>query len=61
MVCLISNLDDITPVLNDLHWVFTQFRLTFKILFLVYKAVNEKASSYISASYLLNLCCHDLR
>ena len=40
--------DHITPVLKQLHWLPVRYRIVFKILLLVYKALNETAPSYIS-------------
>ena len=37
----------ITPVLIELHWLPVQYRIQFKIILLVYKAVNDLASSYL--------------
>ena len=38
----------ITPVLINLHWLPVEFRITFKVLLLVYKALHGLAPSYIS-------------
>ena len=40
--------DHITPVLKQLHWLPVCYRIVFKILLLVYKALNGTAPSYIS-------------
>ena len=48
MVCLVPKFDHITPVLSRLHWLPVRYRVTFKILLLVYKALHAKAPSYIS-------------
>ena len=40
--------DHITPVLQSLHWLPVQSRINFKILLLVYKALNGMAPSYLS-------------
>ena len=40
--------DHITPVLKQLHWLPVRYRIVFKILLLVYKALNGTAPSYIS-------------
>ena len=37
----------ITPVLASLHWLPVVFRIDFKILLLVYKALNDLAPSYL--------------
>ena len=39
----------ITPILISLHWLPVKFRVDFKIALLVYKALNGRAPSYISA------------
>ena len=43
-----SKFDHITPVLKQLHWLPVRYRIVFKILLLVYKALNGRAPSYIS-------------
>ena len=43
--------DHITPVFQSLHWLPVQSRMIFKILLLVYKALNGMASSYLSDMY----------
>ena len=40
--------DHISPVLKQLHWLPVRYRIVFKILLLVYKALNGTAPSYIS-------------
>jgi len=40
--------DHITPVLKQLHWLPVCYRIIFKILPLVYKALNGTAPYYIS-------------
>ena len=40
--------DHITPVLKQLHWLPVRYRIVFKILLLVYRALNGTAPSYIS-------------
>ena len=39
--------DHITPVLKSLHWLPIQQRIHFKVLVMVYKAVNNTAPTYI--------------
>ena len=39
---------DITPVLCELHWLPIQYRITFKILLLVYKSLNGTSPSYLA-------------
>ena len=48
VVCLVPKFDHITPVLSRLHWLPVRYRVTFKILLLVYKALHVKAPPYIS-------------
>ena len=38
--------DHITPVLKTLHWLPVRQRITFKILLIVYKIVNQIAPAY---------------
>ena len=40
--------EHITPVLIGLHWLPVSYRITFKILLLTYKALNNLAPSYLS-------------
>ena len=40
--------DHITPVLASLHWLPVNFRIQFKVLLIVFKALNGQAPSYIS-------------
>ena len=39
MVCLVPKFDHITPVLKRLHWLPVRYRVMFKILLLMYKAL----------------------
>ena len=39
--------DHITPVLRTLHWLPVRQRITFKILLIVYKIVNQIAPPYL--------------
>ena len=48
VVTLTSKHDHITPILINLHWLPVEFRITFKVLLLVYKALHGLAPSYIS-------------
>ena len=48
VVCLVHKFDHITPVLCRLHWLPVRYRVTFKILLLVYKALHTKAPAYIT-------------
>ena len=47
--------DHITPVLIELHWLPIEYRLKFKILLHVFKAING-----LSPTYLTNLIAHQL-
>ncbi len=40
-------MDHITPLLRTLHWLPVSFRTDFKVLLLVYKALNNLAPPYI--------------
>lgn len=40
--------DHITPILRSLHWLPIQYRIEFKILLIVYKALNNLAPQYLS-------------
>ncbi|XP_075329020.1 uncharacterized protein LOC142388045 [Odontesthes bonariensis] len=39
--------DHISPALASLHWLPVKFRIEFKILLLTYKALNDRAPSYL--------------
>ena len=43
-----KKIDHITPVLRSLHWLPVSQRIDFKILLLVYKALNGLGPKYIS-------------
>ena len=46
--------EHITPSLIDLHWLPVEYRIIYKILLLVYKAINGLSPTYISN--LLSFC-----
>jgi hypothetical protein len=48
VVCLIPKFDPITPVLIGLHWLPVRYRVIFKILLLVCKALHANVPPYIS-------------
>ena len=59
--------EHITPTLIDLHWLSVEYRIIYKILLLVYKAINGLSPSYISnllsfcsSSYSLRSCSNKL-
>ncbi len=39
---------DITPILQSLHWLPIKFRISYKILLLAYKALNDLAPAYLT-------------
>ena len=50
--CLTTNTrkyDHISPILQQLHWLPVKYRITFKILVLTYKALNDLAPPYIKS------------
>ncbi len=47
LVCNENKYCHITPLLVDLHWLPVSFRINFKILLIVYKALNGQAPSYL--------------
>ena len=53
--------DSITPVMSKLHWLPVHSRIIFKLLLLVYKALNGKAPSYISSLLSHRKCSRSLR
>ena len=48
VVTVTKKFDHITPVLIQLHWLPVHFRILFKVLLLVYKALNGMAPLYIT-------------
>ncbi len=40
--------DHITPILHSLHWLPIKFRISYKILLLAYKALNDLAPAYLT-------------
>ena len=53
--------DHTSPVLASLHWLPVQFRIHFKILLFVFKALNGPAPSYISDLVKLHSPIRSLR
>ena len=50
--------DHVSPVLASLHWLPVKFKIEFQILLLTYKALNDRAPSYLKdliAGYFLPL------
>ncbi len=43
-----ENYDHITPILQSLHWLPIKFRISYKILLLAYKALNDLAPAYLT-------------
>uniref|UniRef100_H3BFS5 Reverse transcriptase domain-containing protein n=1 Tax=Latimeria chalumnae TaxID=7897 RepID=H3BFS5_LATCH len=43
----VSRFDHITPMLRELHWLPIRWRITFKVLVLVYKALNGLGPAYL--------------
>ena len=67
IVTFTKKYEHITPSLIDLHWLPVDYRITYKILLLVYKAINGFSPSYISnflsfcsSSYSLRSCSNKL-
>ena len=48
VVTMTRKYDSITPVLYGLHWLPMKYRIQFKLLLLVFKALNGLAPSYLS-------------
>ena len=47
VICLVPKFNHISPYLKDLHWLPVELRIYFKILLLVFKALNGIAPRYI--------------
>ncbi len=41
--------DHITPILQSLNWLPNKFRISYKILLLAYKALNDLAPAYLTS------------
>lgn len=50
----IKKREHITPVLKRLHWLPVKYRIQYKVLLYVYKAVHELAPEYIKDLVLMN-------
>ena len=48
IVTVTKKYEHITPSLIDLHWLPVEYRIIYKILSLIYKAVNGLSPSYMS-------------
>ena len=57
----LKKFDHITPVLIQLHWLPLYFRILFKVLLLVYKALNGMAPLYITELLSYRTCSRTLR
>ncbi len=42
-----ENMIIVTPILQSLHWLPIKFRISYKILLLAYKALNDLAPAYL--------------
>ena len=61
VVTVTKKFDHITPVLIQLHWLPVHFRILFKVLLLVYKALNGMAPLYITELLSHRTCSRSLR
>ena len=61
IVTLTRKFDHITPVLIQLHWLPVHVRIHFKVLLLVYKALNGMAPLYIRELLSYRTCSRSLR
>ncbi len=48
--------EHITPVLEKLHWLPVKYRIQYKVLLYVFKAVHDMASEYIKDLIHMNSC-----
>ena len=53
--------DHITPTLKSLHWLPVEQRIMFKVLLITFKALNDKAPSYIKDMLVLRQNQRQLR
>ena len=61
IVTLTGKYGSITPIMFKLHWLPVHSRIIFKLLLLVFKALNAKAPSYISSLLSHRRCSLSLR
>ena len=61
VVTVTKKFDHITPVLIQLHWLRVHFRISFKVLLLVYKALIGMAPLYIMELLSHCTCSRSLR
>ena len=61
IVTLTRKYDSITPIMFKLHWLPLHSRIIFKLLLIVYEALNGKALSYISSLLSHRTCSRSLR
>ena len=61
IVTVTKKFDHITPVLIQLHWLPVHVRILFKVLLLVYKALNGMAPLYITELLSYRTRSHTLR
>ena len=47
LICNLPKFAHVTPLLTELHWLPIRQRIEFKMLMIVYKALNGQAPSYI--------------
>ena len=47
LICNLPKFAHVTPLLRELHWLPIRQRMEFKMLMIVYKALNGQAPSYI--------------
>ena len=67
IVTFTKKYEHITPSLTDLHWLPVEYRIIYKTLLLVYKAINGLSPSYksnlfsfCSSSFCLRSCSNKL-
>ncbi|KAJ7986053.1 hypothetical protein DPEC_G00346820 [Dallia pectoralis] len=48
LLCNISKRSHITPVLRSLHWLPVRFRVEYKVLLFVFKAINGMAPAFLA-------------
>ena len=48
LIYQVSRLEHTSPLINELHWLTIKNRITYKVLLLVYKTLNNLAPIYLS-------------
>ena len=51
MISGIKLKDHITPILQDLHWLGVNLRISYKLMLYIYKSINGNSPSYLTQMF----------